>query len=88
MGKSDCENKHNGDCSKVVKIINTIIDGEATTEEEQFFEEHIEKCTPCLDHYNIEKSILEKVKEKITRKSCPENTIQSIREKIKEESSN
>lgn len=71
------------DCAKVHSLLNVIIDDEATKDEETFFRDHIDECTPCLERYNVERSLIDKIKSKIDHKCCPLQVIQSIKEKIK-----
>ncbi len=73
------------DCKQVATIIHHVIDGEATCDEVEFFNKHIEKCSPCLDKYQVEKDMLQTVREKINRKCCPKATLESIKQKINQE---
>ncbi len=43
-----------------------------------------DECLPCLDQYNLEKSILEMIKSKLEKKSCPEELLQEIKLQIAE----
>lgn len=72
-----------GNCEKVHDLLHVIIDDEANAEEEKFFKEHIDECSPCLEKYNVEKSLIEKIKSKINHKCCPKSLVDSIRESIK-----
>ncbi len=72
-----------GECKKALLLLESIIDGESTVDEEDFFYEHIDECTPCLRHYNIDRTMVNAVKLKIERKKCPESVINSIRQTIK-----
>lgn len=71
------------DCAKIHGLLNVIIDDEASKEEEEFFRKHIDKCTPCLERYDVERSLIEKIKSKIDHKCCPKQVIESIKNKIK-----
>lgn len=72
-----------GNCEKVHEILHVIIDDEATQDEENFFKDHVDDCSPCLEKYNIEKSLIDKIKSKLSHKCCPENIVKSIKENIK-----
>lgn len=76
--KKDCPN-----CQRFVDIVNAIIDDEATEEEENFFRDHMNDCTGCLNHYNIEKEIIDQVKEKLKKRCCPSSLKNSILNLIK-----
>lgn len=75
---------HCGECNEFKDILYLIMDGEASKDQETFFAKHAEDCAPCLDHYNIEKSVLDTIKEKISKKSCPKELINSIKDQINE----
>lgn len=74
------------DCSKVLSVLQLIIDDEATEDDQKFFKKHVNECEPCLEHYQVEKSLLEEIKAKIEKKECPEEIVKSIKEKLKEAS--
>ncbi len=76
--KPTCSN-----CVKVHELLNVIIDDEATKDEEEFFKEHIDECAPCLEKYNVERSLIEKIKSKLSHKCCPESVVNSIKSQIK-----
>ncbi len=75
---------HCGECNEFKDILYLIMDGEATKDQETFFTKHVEDCAPCLDHYNIEKSVLNTIKDKISKKTCPGELIEAIKNKINE----
>lgn len=78
--QGDC---FDSDCHKTANILYSIIDGESTKEEELFFKAHVDECKPCLQHYKIEDSIIQAVKEKLSKKTCPESIVSSIKNQIK-----
>lgn len=78
----DCGNP---DCVKMMESLHLIIDGEVTPEEKEYFRKHLDDCQPCFDHYNVEKSLLESIRTKINKKSCPEQVILNIKDQIKKE---
>jgi len=61
-----------------------VIDGEATAKQEEFFKEHISKCLPCLDRYNIDKEFKRTLREKIEKKAVPWDLIDQIRQRVSE----
>lgn len=72
-----------GECKKALLLIQPILDGESNSKDEKFFYEHIDECTPCLMHYNIDRTMINAIKLKIERKKCPESVLNSIRQNIK-----
>lgn len=59
-----------------------MLDNEATPNQEDFFNSHIEKCMVCFAHYNVEKQIRELLKTKLNNKAIPSSLAEDIRSKI------
>lgn len=76
---SPCQKKK-GDCLKVIQYI---IDGEASPEQQQHFDKHIVECMQCFEQYNLDKSIKQAIKTKISKKEVPLNLIEEIKFKVK-----
>ena len=71
------------DCNKVVDMLHAVIDGEASCEELNQFNEHLDRCVKCSDHVQNEKRLFEEIKSKIKTRSCPEALLSSVMGKIK-----
>ncbi len=69
-------------CKTCLEILELIVDNEATKEDEKFFMDHIDKCLPCFDHYELEKEIKELVRKKIARVPVPEDLALQIKSQI------
>ncbi len=81
----DKESTTNGKCQeskKCIEMLQIILDGEASEEEQQYFLNHVEECAPCYQYYNLEKTIRLVLKQKIEKKPIPEDLIESIKAKI------
>lgn len=74
------------DCQKFVDHLHLYIDGEANQKEEEFLKKHMNNCNPCLDAYHIEQNLLNTIRTKIEKKKCPDQVLQSIKDKINQES--
>lgn len=72
----------NSTCYQCLQNLSLMIDGEATNEQEVFFKKHIDECIPCLDSYNVEKSVKEFLQKKIENKPIPSTLIENIKNKI------
>lgn len=59
-----------------------MLDNEATPNQEEFFNSHIENCMVCFAHYNVEKQIRQLIKSKMNNKSVPSALANEIRGKI------
>lgn len=79
---SDCPDCRCKDFEKCLKILNLLLDNEASKEEESFFYAHIEKCMVCFAHYNLERQLRLLVKTKISRQPIPDQLASEIRNKI------
>jgi anti-sigma factor (TIGR02949 family) len=77
LTKEECENQE-----KCMKMIQAVLDGSATPEEIEHFKNNIEVCKPCVDGYELEKSIKESLKTKLNKVCCPQKTIEQLKVKI------
>lgn len=75
--------KASPDCDKIVSLLDTIIDGEATPEEKSFFFTHVETCKPCFDAHNKHHQLKLVLKDSIKRMVVPTNLLSSIQAVIK-----
>jgi anti-sigma factor (TIGR02949 family) len=69
------------ECNQLLQLI---LDGEATPEQEKTFYQHIDTSVYCLNGYELEKSIRKLIKSKITRQAVPTGLIDSIKVKIRQ----
>ncbi|MFM6947680.1 MAG: hypothetical protein ACKOWQ_01580 [Aquirufa sp.] len=74
--KTSCE--HQSNC---MKLIQRILDKEATAEEEAAFLANKDQCLPCQEGYELELSLKKAIKEKCHKK-CPESLFDEIRAKL------
>lgn len=71
------------DCEKCLELLELIMDGEASPEEEKQFHEHINDCLPCYETYNLETSIKKLIQTKLEKKQVPDDLVATIRSKIR-----
>lgn len=79
---SDCPDCGCNDFDKCLRILNLMLDNEATKSQEEFFKSHIENCMVCFAHYNVEKQLRQLIKNKCNNKSVPSALANEIRGKI------
>ncbi|GAB4235039.1 MAG: hypothetical protein Tsb0034_09060 [Ekhidna sp.] len=79
---SECPDCSCSDFDKCLRILNLILDNEASEEQEKFFYEHIEKCMVCFAHYNVERQIRQLLKTKLNQHPVPTALADEIRGKI------
>ncbi len=65
-----------------LRILNLVLDGEATSQERQIFKQHLENCMPYFEIYNIDRKIRELIRQKCCDKKLPEEVKQEIRERV------
>jgi hypothetical protein len=75
--KEKCENHSN-----CMKLIQAVLDGSASSEEIEHFKTNIEQCIPCIEGYELEKTIKESLNTKVDKKCCPKSTLEAIKSKI------
>ncbi len=68
-------------CNEVLQLV---IDGEASHEEEDYFYNHILQCLDCSHYYLLEQTIREKLRDNVNKKEAPEDFIRQLRMKIKD----
>ncbi len=77
--QKDCKNR-----SECLRALQLILDGEATPEQLQYFNNHIDKCLPCIENYNLEVTIRQILCDKIEKKPVPTDLVNEIKLKINE----
>lgn len=75
--KTACENHE-----RCMKMIQAILDGEATEEEMNHFRDNMDVCMPCINEFHLVKCIKESLCNKVERKNCPESLVNTIKLKL------
>ena len=75
--KSECPEQ-----KQCLKVLEEILDNEASDETKAKFNERIGNCWRCYRNYKLEKSIRDLVKYKMDKKEVPTNLLQDIKSKI------
>jgi len=79
------EKKESNGCTefkKCLEILHLMLDNEASDEQEQYLNSHIEACMYCFEQYEVEKQIRELLKVKLANQVVPSGLAQSIRTKV------
>ena len=71
-------------CERTAYMLDMIIDGEATPEDQQFFNSHIEECVSCFESHQKQKLLKGLVSGHLQRVIVPESLAYSIKAKIQE----
>lgn len=75
--KHKCD--HQADCLKMIQLI---LDGEATEQQIEKLRNNLETCRPCIEMYKLEKEVKALLHGKMEKKCCPEALVASIKAKI------
>ncbi len=75
--KHHCD--HQADCLKMIQLI---IDGEATAQQLERLTVNLETCRPCIEMYHLEKEIKQLMQDRMEKKCCPDQLIATIQAKI------
>lgn len=78
---SSNQSKTSPDHNECLRILNLVLDEEATEEERSYFKQHLQNCMPYYEIYNVDKKIKELIKKNCNKK-VPKDLVESIREKI------
>ena len=68
--------------NECMRILNLVLDGEATEEQREYFQKVIKNCMPYFEIYHLDKTIKELIKSKCCSHEVPTDLIQSIKAKI------
>lgn len=74
--------QHCGHQSNCLKMIQLLVDGEATEEQLEKLRHNMEVCRPCIEMYHLEKEVKALLQERMEKKCCPDKLIATIKERI------
>ena len=72
-------------CDECLKMLELILDDEATTDQKKYFAEHIENCQSCYEYYHLEKTIKQVLREKVLSQPAPSDLVDMIRTKVRQD---
>ena len=70
-------------CDECLELLELILDNEATSEQKEYFANHVDNCKDCYEYYNLELTIKKLLKEKIGSQPVPSDLIDSINTKVR-----
>ena len=74
------------ECMKVLEVLDSVLDEEASEQDQKLLTSHIEKCMPCYEHYNLDKSIKELLKARCSKTELPAGLVDSIKLQVSQAS--
>ncbi|UFH55232.1 hypothetical protein LN737_03585 [Spirosoma sp. KNUC1025] len=75
--KHNCD--HRADCLKMIQLI---LDGEATEQQLAKLQANLESCKPCIEMYHLEKEVKELLTKRMEKRCCPEQLVATIKSRI------
>ncbi|SOD95793.1 anti-sigma factor, TIGR02949 family [Spirosoma fluviale] len=75
--KEHCD--HQVDCLKMIQLI---LDGEATDQQLARLKANLVSCQPCIQMYHLEQEVKELLTKRMEKKCCPEQLVATIKSKI------
>ncbi len=76
--KSESQPDHN----ECIKLLQLVLDDEATANERNIFEKHVCNCMPYFEIYEVDKAIKTLVKKNCCGKEIPEDLTAAIKAKV------
>ncbi|HPI79408.1 MAG: mycothiol system anti-sigma-R factor [Cyclobacteriaceae bacterium] len=65
-----------------LEMLEAILDGDATEEQQEYFREHMDECIPCYKSHAIEMQIKQLIKSKCCGKHVPPDLVERIRNQV------
>jgi mycothiol system anti-sigma-R factor len=71
-----------GNKPNCMEMLQLIIDGEASAEQQEYFRTHMDMCMPCFKSYSLNMSIKELVKTRCCGDQVPQGLVEQIKMQI------
>ena len=72
-----CGQPHDKDCSEVLERVFFFIDNELPTADSSEIQHHLDECGPCLQKYNLERTV-----KLLVQRSCSEHAPEALRAQV------
>ena len=73
-----------GKKTSCMQMLQTILDGEASPEQKDYFRSHMDRCMPCFKTYEVDMAIKQMVKMKCCGEEIPKELVDQLKEQIKQ----
>lgn len=70
-----------------MEMLQVILDGEATEEQQKYFKTHMDNCMPCYKSYDLDMHIKKLLQSKCCGGDCPQDLIEKIKIQITQSTS-
>ncbi len=71
-----------GDKVSCLEMLQAILDGNATEEQQQYFKKHMDECMPCYKSHELDMQIKQLIKSKCCGNHVPEDLIEKIKNRV------
>lgn len=65
-----------------MEMLQLILDGEASAEQQDYFKSHMDSCMPCFKSFHLDMSIKELVKTRCCGDQAPQSLVDQIKMQI------
>lgn len=65
-----------------MEMLQVIIDGEASCEQQEYFKNHMDRCLPCFKSYDLDMAIKRLLKTKCCGGDAPADLVEQIKSQI------
>jgi anti-sigma factor (TIGR02949 family) len=73
---------HRISCSETILRLDDFVDRSLSPAELELVEEHLLECVECADKYRFETSLVDAVRDRLSRIAAPESLLQTIRDRL------
>jgi ribosome biogenesis protein Tsr3 len=81
LGKAGLMN-HRISCSEMILRLDDFVDRALSPVDQELVEEHLLECVKCAGKFRFEVSLVEALRDRLSRIAAPEGLLQSIRERL------
>lgn len=65
-----------------IEMLQAILDGNATIEQQQYFEKHMDECMPCYKSHELDMQIKQLIKSKCCGNHVPADLVEKIKSQV------
>lgn len=67
-----------------MQMLQIVLDGQANSEQKEYFRYHMDKCMPCFKTYEVDMTIKEMLRIKCGGDEVPQDMIDQLKDQIKQ----
>jgi anti-sigma factor (TIGR02949 family) len=77
-----CSSENPADKQRCREMLQKILDGDATPEQQREFQQHMQHCLPCYNAYELEMAIRALLKSRCNGNGAPPELVEKIKQQI------